>query len=47
MDGYLKLIQSVEDPLSSYLNRMKILEQNLTPYLDLVNKKITLFWNPN
>jgi hypothetical protein len=26
---------------------MKILEQNLVPYLNLENKKITLFWNPH
>lgn len=47
MDDYLKLVENVEDPEHNYLSRMKIIEQNLVPYFNTENKKITLFWNPH
>lgn len=47
MDDYLKLVENVEDPENNYLSRMKIIEQNLVPYFNTENKKITLFWNPH
>jgi hypothetical protein len=45
MHDYLKFIQNDEDQQSNYLRKMKLLEQNLTPYFDLSTKKITLHWN--
>jgi hypothetical protein len=46
MNDYLRTIQTVEDPTTNHTNRMKFIEQNLTPYFNITTKKITLFWNP-